>query len=79
MVQVNWVAMRNQKDKLNTWYIEEVDLLKHLQQLFPAGIPKKDLALSITGNSQYTGTESLGYIEYLEFLPISEKGKLSLQ
>ena len=79
MVLVNWVAMRNQKDKLNTWYVEEVDLLKHLQQLFPGGIPKKDLALSITGNSQYTGTESLGYIEYLEFLPISEKGKLSLQ
>lgn len=79
MVLVNWVAMRNQKDKLNTWYIEEVDLLKHLQKLFPGGIPKKDLALSITGNSQYTGTESLGYIEYLEFLPISEKGKLSLQ
>ena len=76
MVQVNWLAMRNQEDKLDTWYIEEVNLLKHLQKLFPGGIPKKDLALSITGNSQYTGTESLGYIEYLEFLPISEKGKL---
>lgn len=76
MILVNWFAMRNQEDKLNTWYVEEVDLLAHLKRLFPRGIPEKDLALSITGNSQYTGTDSLGYIEYLEFLPASEKGKL---
>ncbi|MBR2364618.1 MAG: DUF3047 domain-containing protein [Lentisphaeria bacterium] len=79
MVLVNWFAMRNRTDKLNCWYVEEVNLLEHLRKLFPKGIPKTDLALSITGNSQYTGTDSLGYIEYLEFLPISEKGKLSLQ
>ncbi|MBO4303875.1 MAG: DUF3047 domain-containing protein [Lentisphaeria bacterium] len=75
MVLVNWIAMRNQEDKLNTWYVEEVNLLEHLKKLFPKGIPKTDLALSITGNSQYTGTESLGYIEYLEFLPASRKGQ----
>ena len=76
MVQVNWFALRNQEDKLNTWYVEEVDLQAHLKRLFPRGIPEKDLALSITGNSQYTATDSIGYVEYLEFLPASEKGKL---
>lgn len=75
MVLVNWIAVRNKQDALNTWYIEEVNLLKHLQRLFPGGIPKKDLALSITGNSQYTGSDSIGYIEYLEFHPATEKGK----
>ncbi|MBP5182979.1 MAG: DUF3047 domain-containing protein [Lentisphaeria bacterium] len=75
-VLVNWIVVRNQEDKLNTWYVEEVNLLEHLKKLFPGGIPKTDLALSITGNSQYTGTESLGYIEYLEFLPASRKGRL---
>lgn len=75
MVLVNWFVLRNRRDKLNTWYVEEVNLFEHLQRIFPRGIPEKDLALSITGNSQYTQSDSLGYVEYLEFLPISEKGK----
>lgn len=69
LVSVDWESLRSRKDPLNEWIVEEVDLYGKLFKLFKGKIPKKDLALSISGNSQYTKSASCGYIAYFELAP----------
>lgn len=76
LISVKWESFRSQNDPLNEWVEEEVNLYEKLNKLFKGRIPEKDLALSISGNSQYTGTASCGYIAYLELVKTpSQAGK----
>ena len=52
-------------DKLNTWYTEEVNLYQDLKEKL--GKVPDGLALSISSNSQYTGTDVKAMIDYIEF------------
>ena len=65
LVTVHWRSLRNQEDKLNTWYTEEVNLYQDLKEKL--GKVPDGLALSISSNSQYTGTDAKAMIDYIEF------------
>ena len=64
-VKVHWISVRNEKDGLKKWIVDECDLGAELKKIF-GKIPKK-LVITLSANSQYTGTSSLGYLEYIEF------------
>ena len=65
-VKVHWRCIRNEKDGLKRWYVDECNLGKDLKRIFEGKIPKK-MAITISANSQYTGTSSVAYLEYIEF------------
>ena len=65
-VKVHWICIRNKDDGLKKWIVEECNLGAELKKIFKGKIPKK-LAVTLSANSQYTGTSSLGYLEYIEF------------
>ena len=65
-VKVHWISVRNEKDGLKKWIVDECNLGAELKKIFNGKIPKK-LAVTLSANSQYTGTSSLGYLEYIEF------------
>lgn len=78
VVKVHWRVMRNKEDALGVWLTEEVDLREVCERTF-GKIPEQ-LALSISSNSQYTGTSADAEIDYVEFsersiLPVEEKGE----
>lgn len=65
-VKVHWISIRNEKDGLKRWYVDECNLAQDLKKIFGGKIPKK-LAITLSANSQYTGTSSVAYLEYIEF------------
>ncbi|MBO4647812.1 MAG: DUF3047 domain-containing protein [Lentisphaeria bacterium] len=65
-VKVHWICVRNKTDGLKKWIVEECDLRAELKKIFGGKIPAKK-AITLSANSQYTGTASLGYLEYIEF------------
>ena len=75
MVSVKWFCVRNKEDKTGVWYVDECNIYEALDKLFKGRIPKKNLALSISCNSQYTKSKAVAYLEYVEFLPEQAKGK----
>ena len=74
-VKVHWICVRNEKDGLKRWYVDECNILQLLKQIFNGKVPRKNLAITLSANSQYTGTSSAGYLEYIEFSasPINSK------
>ncbi len=75
MVSVKWFSVRNKEDKTGVWYVDECNIYEALNKLFKGKIPKKNLALSVTSNSQYTKSKAVAYLEYVEFLPEQAKSK----
>ena len=75
-VKVHWICTRNKTDGLKKWIVDECNLGAELKKIFGGKIPK-ELAITLSANSQYTGTASLGYLEYIEFSaePLTAKQK----
>ena len=73
-VKVHWCCIRNEKDGLKRWYVDECNLGKDLRRIFGGKIPKK-MAITLSANSQYTGTSSVAYLEYIEFASQPLSGK----
>jgi hypothetical protein len=73
MVSVKWHCVRNKESPLNTWLVDERNLAEDFKRDF--GEVPKDTAMNVSINSQYTGTKAEAYLEYVEFLPLSEAGK----
>jgi len=80
-VKVHWVCIRNEKDGLKRWYVDECNIYQELKRIFKGNVPKKNIAITLSANSQYTGTSSDAYLAYIEFSSVplknqsSEKGK----
>ncbi len=66
-LQVHWICVRNESDGLNKWYVDECNIYDILYKYFNGKVPSKDIALSLSANSQYTGSSSVAYLEYIEF------------
>lgn len=66
MVKVHWQCLRNKEDGRGKWVIDQCNAKKAFQRMFKGKVPRQR-ALSITANSQYTGTSSKAYLEYVEF------------
>ena len=69
MVSVKWYCVRNKEDKIGVWYVDECNIYEALDKRFKGKIPTKNVALSISCNSQYTKSKAVAYLEYVEFLP----------
>ena len=74
MVKVNWTCLRNKKDGIGKWYTEEVNAAEDLKKICGGTLPEKDVAVSISSNSQYTKSKASAEIEYIEFLPLEKAG-----
>ncbi len=75
-VKVFWEAMRNYQDGTGKWYTDECNVREDLKKALDVKkIPEKNLALSISSNSQYTGTKAVSYLEYIEFLELPPSNK----
>lgn len=66
-VDVQWYALRNQTDSLNTWYTETVDVAKDYQNTY--GYLPKSFAISVVCNSQNTKSIAEADLAWIEFLP----------
>ena len=75
-VKVKWFCLRNRKSGKDKWIIEERNIAKDFKKAF--GFIPKEFALSIGANSQNTKSESLAFIDYIEFLPIKKTRTLQI-
>ncbi len=69
-VKVKWFCLRNRESGEGKWVIEERNIAEDFKKAF--GFIPKDFVLSIGANSQHTKSESLAYIDYIEFLPVDD-------
>lgn len=78
-VKVHWTCLRNQADGTGVWRIDECNAGEVFRKMCKGRVPA-ERALTLSANSQYTGTSSRAYLEYVEFYaePLNhkkEKGK----
>jgi hypothetical protein len=74
-VKVHWKCIRNEKDGLKRWYVDECNIYEELKKIFNGKVPTDNLAITISANSQYTGTSSDASLEYIEFASQPLSGK----
>jgi len=75
-VKVKWFCLRNKKSGKGKWVTEERNIAKDFKKAF--GFIPKEFALSIGANSQNTKSESLAFIDYIEFLPLNKAKVLKI-
>ena len=66
LVDVDWFTLRDKNDKMDTWFVEEVDVRADMKKIFKK-IPGS-WALSISSNSQYTKSKADVYLDFIEFV-----------
>lgn len=71
---VHRICMRNSKAEPLRWYVEERNVIKDFQKAF-GRMPQGKCALSIGANSQYSKSDTLVEIDYIEFRPVPAKKK----
>ena len=65
-IKIKWFTLRNKNDKMNEWIIEEKNWLEDYKKAWNE-IPQT-IYLSISCNSQYTGTKASAELLWVEFL-----------
>lgn len=74
---VRRICMRNAEAVPGKWYVEERNVVEDFKRAF-GRLPKGNCGLTIGGNSQYSGSETLVQIDYIEFCPAAKKAERSL-
>ena len=67
ILTVNYITMRNHTTKPGEWVTEKRNVAQDFKRIY-GRIPKK-FALSVIGNSQYTHSNTVAEIDFIEFLP----------
>lgn len=67
LVTTYWRSMRDEKDGMNVWFTEERNVRDDIKKLFGTNKIPSGLALTVSTNSQYTGTKAVCFLEYVEF------------
>lgn len=71
-IKIKWVTLRNKEDAAKSqWFIEERNLAEDFKKTW--GFYPEKIYLSISCNSQYTGTKAAGDIDWIEFITASDK------
>jgi hypothetical protein len=70
VLTVNYITMRDHNTKPGEWVIEERNIADDFQRIY--GRIPKEFALSVIGNSQYTQSNTIAEIDFIEFLPASK-------
>ena len=69
---VRRICMRNAEAVPGKWYVEERNVVEDFRRAF-GRLPKGNCGLTIGGNSQYSGSETLVQIDFIEFCSAGEK------
>ncbi|MBQ7694160.1 MAG: DUF3047 domain-containing protein [Lentisphaeria bacterium] len=76
---VRRICMRNAEALTGKWYLEERNVVEDFRRAF-GRLPQGNCGLTIGGNSQYSGSETLVQIDFIEFCSVGEKaGKPPVQ
>lgn len=67
VVSVRWHCIRNKESPLGKWFVDERNLAEDFKRDY--GEVPSDVVLTVSINSEYTGTTAESYLEYVEFLP----------
>ncbi len=74
IAKIKWYTVRNEKDpESGQWVVEERNVAKDFREAW--GNDPGKIYLSITCNSQYTGTKAAADIAWIEFLTLPETGE----
>ena len=71
---VRRICMRNAEAVPGKWYVEERNVVEDFKRAF-GRLPRGNCGLTIGGNSQYSGSETLVQIDYIEFRPAAKKAE----
>jgi len=71
---VRRICMRNAQAVPGKWYVEERNVVEDFKRAF-GRLPRGNCGLTIGGNSQYSGSETLVQIDYIEFRPAAKKAE----
>lgn len=70
-IKIKWFTLRNREDAADThWFIEERNFAEDFKKAW--GFYPGKIYLTISCNSQYTGTKAAGDIDWIEFIPASD-------
>jgi hypothetical protein len=75
-VIVKWICLRNRKSGKDKWIIEERNIAEDFKKAF--GFIPKEFVLSIGANSQNTKSESLAFVDFIEFRPLKKDKELEI-
>ena len=67
ILTVNYITMRDHNTKPGEWVIEERNVAEDFKRIY--GRIPKEFALSVIGNSQYTQSNTIAEIDFIEFIP----------
>jgi len=65
-IKVKWYTLRNKDDALDKWFVEERDYMKDFVEAW--GFYPEKIYLSVSCNSQYTGTEAAADLDWIELV-----------
>jgi len=65
VVKVKWHCIKNKETPDGQWFIEEKNVAEDFKKAY--GYLPDEIAISVVGNSQYTGTTAEAEIQWIEF------------
>lgn len=71
ILTVNYIVMRNQDSKAGEWITETRNVAEDFKRIY-GQIPEK-FAVNVSGNSQYTKSNTVAEIDFIEFIPAPAK------
>lgn len=67
VVRAKWVALRNAQDAASgSFFVEERNVARDFQRAF--GFVPDDITISVSSNSQYTGTRAVAELDWIELV-----------
>jgi len=73
VVSVKWICLRNRESGAKTFVVEERNFVEDFRKAF--GFVPDKAGISISCNSQYTGTTAEAQLDWIEILPAPAAGK----
>ena len=71
IVEVHYMVMRNQDTPAGEWVTESRNIAEDLKRVY--GKIPAEFAISVCGNSQYTKSDTIAEIDFIEFIPAESK------
>lgn len=71
IVKVHYITLRNKTTPLGEWVVETRNVAEDFKKVY--GSVPKEFAVSVMGNSQYTKSNTVAEVAFLEFLPAEKK------
>ena len=67
ILSVHFITLRDRTTPVGEWVTESRNVAEDFQRIY--GVVPKAFALSIIGNSQYTRSNTIAEVDYIEFVP----------